>query len=144
LSGYRLSALAELDLADIADYATDTWGAKQANLYLDSLANASSASLGRRVSDALAIQFTPVFAGSNKGSTSSSTSPARAESSSAEFFTRACFQPGTNSWKAGFELASSPMMTLTLGHADLFTFPFDYEHSKNKLSSFAPISYRRK
>ncbi|MHB1745118.1 MAG: type II toxin-antitoxin system RelE/ParE family toxin [Acidobacteriaceae bacterium] len=37
MSRYRLSALAELDLADIADYTTDVWGAKQAELYLDSL-----------------------------------------------------------------------------------------------------------
>ncbi|MHB1960658.1 MAG: type II toxin-antitoxin system RelE/ParE family toxin [Acidobacteriaceae bacterium] len=37
MSRYRLSALAELDLADIADYTTDVWGAKQAGLYLDSL-----------------------------------------------------------------------------------------------------------
>jgi toxin ParE1/3/4 len=34
---YRLSALAELDLADIADYTTDVWGAKQAEHYLDNL-----------------------------------------------------------------------------------------------------------
>ncbi len=37
MSGYRLSALAELDLADIADYTTDVWGATQADNYLDSL-----------------------------------------------------------------------------------------------------------
>jgi len=52
LREYRLSGLAELDLADIADYTTDTWGAKQANLYLDSLAEcfiriARMPSLGR-------------------------------------------------------------------------------------------------
>ncbi len=38
MSGYRLSALAELDLAKIADYTTDVCGAKQADLYLSSLA----------------------------------------------------------------------------------------------------------
>ena len=37
MSRYRLSVLAELDLADIADYTTDVWGAKQAELYLDQL-----------------------------------------------------------------------------------------------------------
>ena len=37
MSQYRLSVLAELDLADIADYTTDLWGAKQAELYLDQL-----------------------------------------------------------------------------------------------------------
>ena len=37
MSRYRLSAMAERDLADIADYTTDVWGAKQAELYLDSL-----------------------------------------------------------------------------------------------------------
>lgn len=37
MSEYRLSALAELDLADIADYTTDVWGATQADLYLNSL-----------------------------------------------------------------------------------------------------------
>lgn len=37
MSRYRLSALAELDLADIADYTTDVWGARQAEIYLDSL-----------------------------------------------------------------------------------------------------------
>ena len=30
MSQYHLSALAALDLADIADYTTDVWGAKQA------------------------------------------------------------------------------------------------------------------
>jgi toxin ParE1/3/4 len=34
---YRLSVLAELDLADIADYTVDIWGEKQADLYLDDL-----------------------------------------------------------------------------------------------------------
>lgn len=34
---YRLSRLAELDLADIADYSTDTWGADQADNYLSNL-----------------------------------------------------------------------------------------------------------
>jgi toxin ParE1/3/4 len=38
VSGYRLSALAELDLAEIADYTFDMWGAKQAELYVNSLA----------------------------------------------------------------------------------------------------------
>lgn len=37
MSEYRLSSLAELDLADIADYTTDVWGANQAYLYLDAL-----------------------------------------------------------------------------------------------------------
>lgn len=37
MSRYRLSVLAELDLADIADYTTDVWGGKQAEAYLDSL-----------------------------------------------------------------------------------------------------------
>lgn len=37
MNEYHLSVLAELDLADIVDYTTDLWGAKQANLYLDSL-----------------------------------------------------------------------------------------------------------
>ena len=37
MSPYRLSILAELDLADIADYTTDMWGGKQAEVYLDSL-----------------------------------------------------------------------------------------------------------
>lgn len=36
MSEYHLSALAEIDLADIADYTTDVWGGKQAELYLDS------------------------------------------------------------------------------------------------------------
>lgn len=35
---YRLSRLARLDLIEIADYTLDTWGAAQANRYLDSLA----------------------------------------------------------------------------------------------------------
>lgn len=35
---YRLSRLARLDLIGIADYTLDTWGAEQANHYLDSLA----------------------------------------------------------------------------------------------------------
>lgn len=34
---YRLSTLAELDLAEIADYTTDVWGADQAERYLNSL-----------------------------------------------------------------------------------------------------------
>lgn len=37
MSAYRLSILAELDLADIADYTTDVWGVEQAELYLDDL-----------------------------------------------------------------------------------------------------------
>lgn len=37
MSRYRLSVLAELDLADIADYTTDVWGGKHAEVYLDSL-----------------------------------------------------------------------------------------------------------
>ena len=37
MKGYRLSKSAELDLAEIADYTTDVWGATQADLYLDSL-----------------------------------------------------------------------------------------------------------
>lgn len=37
MSGYRLSAAAELDLTEIADYTTDVWGGAQANLYLDNL-----------------------------------------------------------------------------------------------------------
>lgn len=35
---YRFSALAEIDLANILDYTTDIWGGRQAELYLDSLA----------------------------------------------------------------------------------------------------------
>jgi toxin ParE1/3/4 len=34
---YHLSVLAELDLADIADYTVHIWGKKQAHLYLDNL-----------------------------------------------------------------------------------------------------------
>jgi toxin ParE1/3/4 len=34
---YRLSALAEADLAGILDYTTETWGAAQADRYLDVL-----------------------------------------------------------------------------------------------------------
>ena len=34
---YRLSRLARLDLIEIADYTVDTWGADQANRYLDRL-----------------------------------------------------------------------------------------------------------
>lgn len=37
MSRYRLSAMAETDLAEIADYTTDVWGAKQAELYLNNL-----------------------------------------------------------------------------------------------------------
>ena len=37
MSRYRLSTLAELDLADIADYTIDVWGAQQAEVYLNSL-----------------------------------------------------------------------------------------------------------
>jgi toxin ParE1/3/4 len=37
VNGYQLSVLAELDLADIADYTTDVWGGQQAVLYLESL-----------------------------------------------------------------------------------------------------------
>jgi toxin ParE1/3/4 len=37
VSKYQLSNLAELDLADIADYTTDVWGAQQAKLYIESL-----------------------------------------------------------------------------------------------------------
>lgn len=37
MSRYRLSVLAELDLADIADYSVDMWGGRQAEAYLDSL-----------------------------------------------------------------------------------------------------------
>jgi toxin ParE1/3/4 len=53
VSGYRLSSLAALDLADIADYTTDVWGEEQAELYLDKLAAcfariAISPALGRR------------------------------------------------------------------------------------------------
>lgn len=52
MSKYHLSALAEIDLADIADYTTDVWGGKQAELYLDSLVQcfvriAQMPSLGR-------------------------------------------------------------------------------------------------
>jgi toxin ParE1/3/4 len=53
LSKYRLSVLAEVDLADIADYTTDVWGSKQAELYLDGLTAcfarvALNSDLGRR------------------------------------------------------------------------------------------------
>lgn len=37
MSRYRLSVLAELDLADIVDYTNDMWGGKQAEVYLDNL-----------------------------------------------------------------------------------------------------------
>lgn len=37
MSRYRLSVLAELDLADIVDYTADVWGGKQAEVYLDGL-----------------------------------------------------------------------------------------------------------
>lgn len=37
MSRYRLSVLAELDLADIVDYTVDVWGGRQAEVYLDSL-----------------------------------------------------------------------------------------------------------
>ena len=37
MSEYHLSALAELDLADIVDYTVDVWGEEQAERYLDSL-----------------------------------------------------------------------------------------------------------
>lgn len=53
MSRYRLSVLAELDLADIVDYTVDTWGETQAEVYLDSLVKcfvriAKSPELGRR------------------------------------------------------------------------------------------------
>lgn len=52
VSQYQLSTLAALDLADIADYTTDVWGAKQAEIYLESLVEcfvrvAQSPKLGR-------------------------------------------------------------------------------------------------
>lgn len=51
--GYRLSELAEDDLAGILDYTADTWGAAQADRYLDLLVQCFERlvimpSLGRR------------------------------------------------------------------------------------------------